>query len=122
MSTLPTWATLPVEQSLAMRAAASRLAVEFDGVYGQETIERFLYTLFDQFATNASVSRFLPLMAERFAQRLHALARVGAARRRAPSSSSVCTTLVGLRWRWASSMTWRATTRSRGQAGQAGSK
>ena len=39
MSTTPTtptpsWATLPVEQSLALRSAATRLAVEFDGIYG----------------------------------------------------------------------------------------
>jgi protein-tyrosine-phosphatase len=73
----PTWATLPLEQSLAMRSAAKRLAGEFDGVYGAETIERFLHSSFDQFATNATVERFLPLMAERFArQRLHALAKV----------------------------------------------
>jgi arsenate reductase len=73
----PTWATLPLEQSLAMRSAAKRLAGEFDGVYGAETIERFLHSSFDQFATNATVERFLPLMAERFArQRLYALAKV----------------------------------------------
>jgi arsenate reductase (thioredoxin) len=73
----PTWATLPLEQSLAMRSAAKRLAGEFDGVYGAETIERFLHSSFDQFATSATVERFLPLMAERFArQRLYALAKV----------------------------------------------
>jgi arsenate reductase (thioredoxin) len=77
MPTTPSWATLPLDQSLALRAAASRLAAEFDGVYGQETIERFLHSSFDQFAANASVPQFLPLMAERFArQRLHALAKV----------------------------------------------
>jgi len=71
------WATLPLDQSLAMRSAVSRLAEEFEGVYGEETIERFLHTSFDQFATNATIPRFLPLMAERFArQRLRALAKV----------------------------------------------
>jgi arsenate reductase (thioredoxin) len=76
MST-PTWATLPLDQSLAMKSAATRLAGEFDGVYGAETIERFLHTSFDQFASTATVPRFLPLMAERFArQRLRALAKV----------------------------------------------
>ena len=60
-----------------MRSAAHRLVAEFDGQYGEETIERFLHSSFDQFASTATVDRFLPLMAERFArQRLHALARV----------------------------------------------
>lgn len=73
----PSWATLPLDQSLAMKAAAARLTGEFDGIYGAETIERFLHTSFDQFATNATIPRFLPLMAERFArQRLRALAKV----------------------------------------------
>jgi arsenate reductase (thioredoxin) len=53
------------------------LVAEFDGQFGEETIERFLNSSFDQFASKATVDRFLPLMAERFArQRLHALARV----------------------------------------------
>lgn len=74
---VPTWATLTIEESLAMRAAATRLTDDFAGVYGRETIERFLHTSFDQFADRASVTKFLPLMAERFArQRLRALAKV----------------------------------------------
>ena len=68
---------LSVDQQLALRTAASRLAREFDGTYGTETIERFLHTSYDQFASLSSVPNFLPLLAERFArQRLHALARV----------------------------------------------
>jgi arsenate reductase (thioredoxin) len=75
--TTPTWASLPLDESLAMKAAAARLVGEFDGVYGKETIERFLHSSFDQFAGHATVPQFLPLMAERFArQRLHALAKV----------------------------------------------
>jgi len=74
---VPTWATLTIEQSIAMRAAATRLSDDFTGVFGTETIERFLHTSFDQFADRASVTKFLPLMAERFArQRLRALAKV----------------------------------------------
>jgi protein-tyrosine-phosphatase len=74
---VPTWATLTIEQSIAMRAAASRLADDFTGIYGPETIERFLHTSFDQFADRASVTKFLPLMAERFArQRLRAMAKI----------------------------------------------
>jgi arsenate reductase (thioredoxin) len=68
---------LNIEQNLALRSAARRLAEEFDGVFGTETIEQFLHTSYDQFADRASVGNFLSLMAERFArQRLKALARV----------------------------------------------
>jgi len=74
---VPTWATLTIEQSIAMRSAAVRLGDDFAGIYGPETIERFLHTSFDQFADRASVTKFLPLMAERFArQRLRALAKI----------------------------------------------
>lgn len=69
--------TITLDQELALTTAAARLAREFDGVYGVETIERFLHTSYDQFAGNATVLNYLPLLAERFArQRLTALARV----------------------------------------------
>jgi arsenate reductase (thioredoxin) len=68
---------LTIDQNLALRSAATRLAREFDGIFGEETIELFLRTSYDQFAHRASVGNFLSLMAERFArQRLKALARV----------------------------------------------
>jgi len=71
------WSTLSPDQSQAMKTAATRLARDFDGVFGEETIERFLHSSYDQFAPKATVTRFLPLMAERFAtQRLQALAKV----------------------------------------------
>ena len=58
-------------------ARPHRLAEEFEGTFGAETIELFLTTSYDQFAGRATVANFLPLMAERFArQRLRALARV----------------------------------------------
>ena len=73
----PTWNTLSLDESLALRTAATRLATEFEGFFGTETIERFLHSSFDQFALRATVVKFLPLMAERFArQRLRALAKV----------------------------------------------
>jgi protein-tyrosine-phosphatase len=83
---------LTVEQSLALRSAARRLAEEFDGVFGTETIELFLETSYEQFATRASVGNFLSLMAERFArQRLQALARVeGAAHDGLPTVLFLC--------------------------------
>ena len=69
--------TIPLEQRLIIKHAAGRLAEEFEGVFNSETIELFLNTSYDQFAGNAKVTAFLPLMAERFArQRLKALARV----------------------------------------------
>jgi arsenate reductase len=69
--------SMTIEQNLALRSAASRLATEFKGAFGAETIERFLVSSYDQFANGATITRFLPLMAERFArQRLKALARV----------------------------------------------
>ncbi|MGA4686468.1 arsenate reductase ArsC [Micromonospora sp. AB353] len=68
---------ITLDQQLALHTAATRLAEEFDGIYGTETIERFLHSSYDQFATAASIPNYLPLLAERFArQRLRALARV----------------------------------------------
>lgn len=75
-----TWhrhADLSIDQNLALRTAAARLTEEFAGVYGPETIERFLHSSYDQFAAGSTVPNFLPLLAERFArQRLTALARI----------------------------------------------
>ncbi|RZS32239.1 protein-tyrosine-phosphatase [Herbihabitans rhizosphaerae] len=69
--------TLPLDQHYALRVAALQLRDEFAGVFGPETIERFLHASYDQFASRSTVSNFLPLLAERFArQRLRALARV----------------------------------------------
>jgi protein-tyrosine-phosphatase len=68
---------LSIDQQVALRTAAARLTEEFFGVYGAETIERFLHSSYDQFATGSTIPNFLPLLAERFArQRLNALARV----------------------------------------------
>jgi arsenate reductase (thioredoxin) len=68
---------LTIDQKLALKSAAVRLVEEFDGVFGPETIERFLTSSYDQFASRATATNFLPVMAERFArQRLGALARV----------------------------------------------
>lgn len=70
-------APLTLDQQVALTTAATRLASDFEGTFGQETIERFLHTSYDQFAGRAVVANFLPLLAERFArQRLTALARV----------------------------------------------
>jgi len=68
---------ITLDQRVALRTAATRLRKEFEDTFGVETIERFLHSSYDQFAGRATVSNFLPLLAERFArQRLHALAKV----------------------------------------------
>jgi arsenate reductase len=68
---------LPLETRMILRAAASRLSSEFDGVFGTETIERFLHSSYEDFAGRMTVVTWLPLFAERFArERLVALARV----------------------------------------------
>ncbi|MBA2531311.1 MAG: arsenate reductase ArsC [Nocardioidaceae bacterium] len=66
-----------LDQRLALKSAATRLARDFEGTFGAETIERFLNSSYDQFADRATTVNFLPLLAERFArQRLQALAKV----------------------------------------------
>ncbi|MBA3282891.1 MAG: arsenate reductase ArsC [Acidimicrobiia bacterium] len=68
---------LPLDQQQALRSAASNLRRRYDGTFSIETIESFLETSYDQFASKARIVTFLPLMSERFAkQRLDALARV----------------------------------------------
>ena len=75
--TTPTWSSLSIDTALALRTAASRLSEEFTGTFGAETVERFLHSSYDQLALHATVAKFLPLMAERFArQRLRAVAKV----------------------------------------------
>ncbi len=68
---------ISLDQQLALRRSAARLATEYDRVFGPETIERFLHSSYEEFAATSSVPNFLPLLAERFArQRLQALARI----------------------------------------------
>lgn len=69
--------TLTVDQTHALRSAAERLEAEFAGTFARETIENFLVSSYDQFASRAAVAQYLPLFAERFArQRLTAFSRV----------------------------------------------
>jgi arsenate reductase len=68
---------LGMDQRSALLSAVWILGEEFAGVFATETIERFLYSSYDQFAGTSTVPTFLPLLAERFArQRLRALAKV----------------------------------------------
>ncbi|WP_447008429.1 arsenate reductase ArsC [Saccharothrix isguenensis] len=64
-------------QPVDVRRNTQQSRESFDGVFGAETIERFLHSSHDQFAAHSTIPNYLPLPAERFArQRLHALARV----------------------------------------------
>lgn len=68
---------IELDQQLALRAAATNLQKRFDGVFGVETIERFLHSSYEDFAGRAVTTNWLPLLAERFARiRLKALAVV----------------------------------------------
>ena len=74
---MPDLDSLTIDQQLALKVAAKNLGATFEGTFGQETIQEFLANSYDQFAGRATVSNFVPLLAERFAkQRLTALARV----------------------------------------------
>jgi arsenate reductase len=68
---------LSFEHQMVLRAAADRLGQEFAGVFGAETIERFLHSSYDDFASRMKVITWLPLLSEKFArERLTALAKV----------------------------------------------
>jgi arsenate reductase len=88
---------LTLDQTLALKVAAERLCLEFGDTFGTETIERFLHTSYDQFAKQAAIASYLPLLAERFArQRLQALAKVeGKALTGIPTVLFLCTHNAG---------------------------
>jgi protein-tyrosine-phosphatase len=74
---MPDLDELSLDRVLVLRSSARKLQSEFDGVFGAETIERFLFSSYDDFASRAKAKNFLGLLAERFArQRLTALAKV----------------------------------------------
>jgi protein-tyrosine-phosphatase len=74
---MPDLDSLTIDQQLALKVAAKNLGATFEGTFGPETIQEFLANSYDQFAGRATVTNFVPLLAERFAkQRLTALARV----------------------------------------------
>jgi arsenate reductase len=74
---MPDLQQLSPEVNFALETAAGHLRREFEGIFSIETIEQFLANSYDQYAGRATITNFLPLIAERFArQRLHVLARV----------------------------------------------
>lgn len=68
---------LTLEHTTLLRAASVQLQRDFEGIFGVETIERFLVSSYDEFADRATATQWLPLLAQRFAKtRLKVLARV----------------------------------------------
>ncbi|MGZ8572015.1 MAG: arsenate reductase ArsC [Actinomycetota bacterium] len=69
-------AAAPLEMQPLIRGVANRLSDEFAGVFGEETIQRFMADSWEKLE-GAKVAAFIPLFVERFTrQRLRALARV----------------------------------------------
>jgi arsenate reductase len=67
---------ISLDQRAALVSAVARLTREFSGRFDTATIEWFLNASYDELAPRATVTNFLPLLAERFArQRLRALAK-----------------------------------------------
>ena len=83
---------ISTEQQLALRSAAHNLQREFAGTFGEETIQLFLESSYEQFARGARLPNFITLFAERFArQRLKALAKVeGKANEGTPTVLFLC--------------------------------
>jgi arsenate reductase len=68
---------IPDLDQMTLRSSAMLLQKDFAGVFGAETIERFLLTSYEEFAPRLTNQTYLALFAERFArERLRALARV----------------------------------------------
>jgi hypothetical protein len=68
---------LSLDQLQLVRQVTTRPEDRFAGTFGRETIERFVLDSADRLAPRATVTRHLPLLAEKWArQRLVALARV----------------------------------------------
>lgn len=86
-----------LEHQMLLRSSAALLQKDFEGQFGQETIERFLNSSYDEFAGRVTVTRFLPTFAEKFArQRLSALSRVeGTSEDNRPTVLFLCTHNAG---------------------------
>lgn len=68
---------IPDMDQMTLRSSAMLLQKDFEGMFGAETIERFLLTSYEEFAPRLANQTYLALFAERFArERLRALARV----------------------------------------------
>jgi arsenate reductase (thioredoxin) len=74
---MPTVDDLSVAQRHLIHTSALRLRDKFAGIFGPETIERYINDSLDQLLPNSEVVSFVPIFVERFAKdRLLALAKV----------------------------------------------
>jgi arsenate reductase (thioredoxin) len=73
---------LTLGERLDLKQAADRLQREFEGILNTETIERFMTNSLDQLMVGATITKWIPLLAERFArERLRAMVRIEARER-----------------------------------------
>jgi arsenate reductase len=73
----PTIENLPLDQQHLVRTVSARLAPDFAGVFGPETVQRFVLDSLEQLLPTAKIATYLPLLAEKFAkERLRALGRL----------------------------------------------
>jgi arsenate reductase (thioredoxin) len=73
----PALENLPPDQQRLVRSTVAHLAPDFVGVFGVETIERFVLDSLQRLLPTAKVTTFLPVLSEKFArERLRALGRV----------------------------------------------
>jgi arsenate reductase (thioredoxin) len=74
---MPTLEDLSTAQRHLIYTSAVRLQDKFEGIFGPETIERYINDSLDQLLPNSEVVGFVPIFVERFAKdRLRALAKV----------------------------------------------
>ena len=74
---MPTVRDLSTAQKHLIRTATLRLQDKFKGVFGPETIERYINDSLDELLPRSEVVSFVPIFVERFARdRLRALAKV----------------------------------------------
>ena len=64
---MPTIDDLSTAQKHLIRTAAARLQDKFEGVFGPETIERYIDDSLDQLLPSSEVVSFVPIFVERFA-------------------------------------------------------
>jgi arsenate reductase (thioredoxin) len=74
---MPTVDDMSIAQRHLIHTSALRLQDKFEGIFGPETIERYINDSLDQLLPNSEVVSFVPIFVERFAKdRLWALAKV----------------------------------------------
>ena len=101
---------MSLSDRVARGGIVSRLTPEFEGVFGPETLERFVEESWEQLSATARHQTFVPVLAERFArERLRALAQSeGAVVSEVPEVLFVCVHNAGRSQMAAALLHWRA--------------